>query len=265
MDALKKALGLDLPTSTRGMAVVSLGFLGLTLVAVPLVWFFGGTEKVMGLCIAVSLLSMMIIFAAATVYSGRMEASRLRQMLAGDHWAHWNYSEAEVQQFSQHETARTHKDMRFSFFFGIVFGLVIGLLMGFLTRSQAVGLLTGGFVFLLGIALVLQDSGRGKAYIYPGPGVYEVYIGQQGVYQPGKFCSFLYLADVKLESDNPPRTILFYIMTSSYSYRIHPGSNLKMATNTAPVRVGVPSGREDEAQQLVDRFKTLLSSGENRF
>ena len=260
MVALKKALGLDLPTSLRGMAVVSLGLMLLTMVAAGLVWLFGGTEKIMGICIAFSLLSMFAIFAAASVYVCRMEASRLRQMLAGDYWAHWIYTETEVQQFSTHETACTKKDMRFSFFFAIVFGLIIGAPMGLLTRSLFFGLLTGGFAFLLGIALVLQDSGRGKAYVFPGPGVYEVHIGQQGVYQQGRFCAFTYLADVKLESDNPPQTILFYIMTSSNTYRIRPSDNLKMAYNTAPVRVGVPSGREQEAQELVQRFKALLSS-----
>jgi len=260
MDTLKKMLGLDLPTSTRAMAAASLAMMALTLIAIPLAWFFGGAEKVMGLCIAVSLLAMLAIFAVTTVYVSRLEADRLRQMLAGDHWAHWTYTAAEVQQFSQHETVRTHRDMRFSFVFAIVFGLAVGVLMGLLTRSQIMGLLTGSFAFLLGIALVLQDSGRGKAFVFPGPGACEVYIGQQGVYQPGRFCSFAYLAGVKLENDNPPQTILFYRMTSSYSHRLNPSSNLKTAYNTAPLRVGVPLGREAEAQQLVERFNTLTSS-----
>ena len=200
MDAMKKTLGLDLPTSMRAMAVGSLGLMALTIVAIALVWLFGGTEKIMGLCTAFSLLAMWAIFAAASVYICCLEANRLRQMLAGDHWTHWNYTETEVQQFSTHETMRTKTDMRFSFFFAIVFGLVIGALMGLLTRSLFYGLLPGAFAFLLGIALVLQDSGRGKAYVFPGPGVYEVYIGQQGVYQQGRFCAFTYLADVMLSS-----------------------------------------------------------------
>lgn len=262
MDVLKQTLGLDLPTSTRAMVVTSLSFLALVVIAIPLVWFFGGALRLTGLCVMVSLLLMATIFAAVGIYLSRMEANQLRQMLAGDYLAHWNYTDEEVRQFSQHEAVRTHKDMRFSFFFAIVFGLVVGGLLGLLTRLLTPGLLAGGFAFLLGIALVLQDSGRGKAYVYPGRGIYEIYIGQQGIYQPGKFCSLMYLADVKLESDNPPQTILFYILTSSYSYRSRPHDfNLKTAYNTAPVRVGVPYGREAEAQELVERFKARLSQG----
>lgn len=87
-----------------------------------------------------------------------------------------------------------------------------------------------------------------------------LYIGQQGVYQQGRFCAFTYLADVTLESDNPSQTILFYIMTSSNTYRFRPSDNLKKTYNTAPIRVGVPSGREQDAQALVMRLKALLSS-----
>ena len=260
MDALKKALGLDLPTSTRGMAVAALVLLVLSLIAVPLVWLFGGAGKIMGLCIVAGLLFTMVFFAAVGVYLSRKEATQLRQMLAGDFWAHWTYTDADVQQFSQHETTRTRQDMRFSFIFAIIAGLVIGALMGLLTRSAGLALLTGGFVFLLGIGLVLQDSGRGKAYTYPGPGVLEVHIGQQGVYQPGRFSSFTYLADVKLESDNLPQTLLFYVMTSSYTHRLNSAKNLETAYNTAPLRVCVPQGSEAQAKQLFDRFQALLSS-----
>jgi len=186
MDALKEFLGLDLPTSTRGMTLASLGMLALALIAIPLVWFFSGTDKFMGLFIAGSVLCVMAFFAGSAIYINSIQAGQLREMLAGDFWVHWNYTDEEVQQFSQHE----------------------------------------------------------KAYIiYPGPGVYEVYIGQSGVYQPGKFCSFADLADVKLESDNPSQIILFYGTSSS----------------STPVRVGVPHGCETEAQQLVERFKTQLS------
>jgi len=244
MDTLKKALGLDLPTSTRGMTMAALGLLALALVAVQLVWFFGGAEKIMGLFIAISLAFVAGIFAATGIYLSIMQASQLRQMLAGDYWAHWNYTDQDVRHFSQHETVRTKKDMRFSFFFAIVFGLVVGGLMWLLTSSQAFGLLTGGFAFLLGIALFLQDAGRGKAYVYPEPGVNEIYLGQQGVYQPGKFFPFDHLLRVELEGGDPPLTLLFYIVVSTYS--------------KAPVRVGVPYGREAEAKQLVERFRTWL-------
>jgi hypothetical protein len=189
MDALKEILGLDLPTSTRGMTLASLGMLALALIAIPLVWFFSGTDKFIVLFIGGSVLCVMAIFAGGAIYVNSYQASQLREMLAGDFWAHWNYTDEEVQQFSQHETG-------------------------------------------------------GKAYDYPEPGVHEVYIGQSGVYQPGKFCSFADLTDVKLESNNPPQTILFYGTSSS----------------SAPVRVGVPYGREADAQQLVERFKTQLSS-----
>jgi hypothetical protein len=59
MDALKKALRLDLPTSMRVMTLGSLGLMSLTIVVIALVWLFGGTEKIMGLCIAFSLLSIL--------------------------------------------------------------------------------------------------------------------------------------------------------------------------------------------------------------
>jgi hypothetical protein len=152
--------------------------------------------------------------------------------------------------------------MRFSFFFAIIFGLVIGALMGLLTRSLLYGLLAGGFAFLLGIALVLQDSGRGKAFVFPGAaGKAEIYLGQAGVYQPDRFCSFAFLTDVKLESDNAPQTILFYIETSAYTYRSRSTRQLTTAINTDPVRVGVPIGHEAEAEQLVTRFKARLAEG----
>ena len=261
MDAIKKALGLDLPTSTGGLTLAALGMLLVAGIAVPLVWTFGGPVRLTGFCVAAAIFMMAAMFAGAGIYMSRMEAGRLRQMLAGEYWAHWNYTSEEVQQFLEHEGARTQRDMRFSFFFAIVFGLVVGVLMGLLTRSLLYGLLPGGFAFLLGIALVLQDSSKGQAFVFPGAGGQEVYLGQAGVYQPGRFCSFAFLTDVKLDSDNAPQTLLFYIETSAYTYRSRSTRQLTTAINTDPVRVGVPIGHEAEAEQLVTRFKAGPAEG----
>ena len=261
MDALKKALGLDLPTSTGSITVAALGMLVLAGIAVPLIWFLAGPYTLTALCSAAAVFVMAAIFAGAGIYMSRMQAGQLRQMLAGEYWAHWNYSSEEVQQFLQHETTRTHRDMRASFIFAIIFGLVVGGLMGLLTRSLIYGLLPGGFAFLLGIALVLQDSSKGKAYVFPGTGGQELYIGQAGIYQPGRFCSFAFLSEVKLESDATPHTLLFYVETSAYTYRSRSTRQLTTVYNTDPIRVGVPIGREAEAAQLVARCETWLLKG----
>ena len=258
MDAIKKALGLDVPTTTRGLTLAALGLLALAFIAIPLL----GPSM---LCIVISVVAMLTIFAGMGIYVSRMQAGALRGMLAGDYWAHWTYSFEEAQQFHQHEATRTGRDMRATFFLGIVLGVVVGVVMGLLTRSLVYGLLAGGFTFLLGLTLVMQDASKGKAYVFPGAGGQEVYIGQAGVYEPGRFCSFAYLRGVELESGDAPRTILFYIVTSSYNSQINGYDHrtgrpdqVKPVYNTDPVRVGVPIGHEAEAEQLVARFKAQL-------
>src|SRR4051794_5641044 len=113
MEDIKRELGIDMPGVYAVLTKVSLA----ALVIVPLIALMAFALGINQLGVWIGLSAFVIveiILLPMSIWLGRAEANRLRKMLQGEYWAHWEYTPAEQEQFSQHETVRTQKDVRFS-------------------------------------------------------------------------------------------------------------------------------------------------------
>lgn len=253
----KRALGIDVPGGYANLTKVCLvGLVVLLILAVGALAL--GASLITILCGLALGLFLEAIILPISVWLARADADRLHRMLAGDYWAHWQYTPEERLQFAEHEADRTASDMKGSSAVAGVFGIVMGAIFGVVTHSFIIFLITTGVMALIGGVIALRSKAQAKSWVYPGGSSSpEVYIGRAGVYQPGRFTSFMFLTDVKYEAADPA-VILFYIVSSS-NHTHYPTQLTGHTTyNTSPVRVGVPRGHESEAQQLVERFKTDL-------
>ena len=199
--------------------------------------------------VAASVLVLCLILLPILRYTGGKELKGIRELVEGNHWARWQYSQDEWQSFTEREWARTKRKVKTAPLQTLAGGLVIGLLLAWSAKDVTLGQgLIFGFVLgiPIGILIAVTTYLTGKStYKKRLSAAGEVYIGPKGVYQDGSYSTWdqfgMKLNEVKLEPGDPS--------VVHFEIKGHRGA-------IQEVRVAVPRGREQEATELVQRFST---------
>lgn len=175
------------------------------------------------------------------------------ELLAGQHWAHWQYDPDTWQRFAAAEWARRRRQVVPWSLGAAAFSLVVVWLASEKAGSWpwdvgqtvlaclVVGGVVGAGVYVDGWQVYRTRLGRPQA----------VYIGPRGIYQHGNYIPFRppgpELRGVELVPGDP----------AALCFRLKYGRWARSFYST--VRVAVPRGREEEAATLVERFAAELA------
>jgi hypothetical protein len=179
----------------------------------------------------------------------------IRAMLRGDSWAHWQYDETQWREAIRIETQRSRRGLRKPTLVVLATGAVVALVgLAASGGSGVVLLLIGvgsagiwGYVCLVMLATNVDTWARTRK-------TGEISISRLGIYhRPGGYTPLTsagyQLSNVTLINAAP--AYLRFEVTHRRSL---------LLPRTALADVVVPVGREDEASQLVDRFRTQLAA-----
>jgi hypothetical protein len=180
----------------------------------------------------------------------------MRQILRGDHFAHWRYSAEEWARFDDAEWGRARREARLAPLFGLVLAIVAGGIAGFSSGDPVAGLALGGILLAIGfvVATTTWIGGRLRHRRHSGSPV-DVYVSALGVIQPHGYTPIkamnVRLANAEVVSGEVTTLRLTTESTTE-----------DLTTRSSVVRVPVPGGREEEAARVARRL--LIESGVRR-
>lgn len=184
-------------------------------------------------------------------YLRRRYRREAEALIGGQYWARWRYQRAEWERFLHAEWATSRaKAARWALYFGLA-GLAGGLLPGLADGNLAAGL-------PIGIAMALFFGGLlpglllWSAYATLQRGLAaepEAWVGESGAYLGGRFIPWGSAGPrgVKLSPGEP----------AVLRFELHGRSD---GENRPTIRIPVPSGQEQEAAALRDRFRERIRS-----
>lgn len=182
--------------------------------------------------------------------NGKKQVQEIEALIRGEGLlAHWTFDADEWNRYTENEYARGMKQTRQLgiWTFAVVFGMVFvgALFSGGITGLMIVLALVIGIGFtaiLAGSSYLMTRS----AYAANRAGAGEVFIGGTSVYLGNRFHTWksrmATLEKVAFEPGDP--------CVVQFTYRYGSGDN----GSHQEVRVPVPRGREEEAQQLVEQY-----------
>jgi len=263
MDKVKRILGLDVPTSYAPLTIMMLIALVAIIVAAIVAVVLGAEWLTVSGYVVLALLIVGPILALA-IWSTRGQAARVRAMITTDSLARWHYTPNEMAYFTQSETEQAQKNLKNVTLFVLITVLIAGII-GLIVFHSVTGFLFGASALLLaGVFVILKALTPGNPWVYPAKNKPDVLIGKAGVYQLGRFASFALLTNVVYQNSDPA-FLLFDVagsLSGTSAMQAHIGGGL-VSTSTVQIRIGIPHGCEEEAQELVTTFKALLSGSKD--
>ncbi|MER6177453.1 hypothetical protein [Streptosporangium sp. NPDC001681] len=173
----------------------------------------------------------------------------MNQMLAGQSWAHWHYDEADWKAANDIERRRDRRNSYTTLLVMMAIGLV-SVVVGF-AMSDDTAIFAGALITAIGLVgmaiattttLMTRSRPQGEIYISP-LGVYRLPGGYAVLYSPGVR---LHEVDFVEANNEIPAFLRFTGMVQGRFGE----------TSSKLADVAVPSGGEDEARALVQRFQT---------
>ena len=173
-------------------------------------------------------------------------------MLAGRAWAHWRYDAQAWRAANRMETRRNRRTSFAAALSGLGLGLAVAAVGQAMQDRDArtslvfAGALTAGLSLLA--LLVMETTSPATLARFRRRG--EIYISPVGIYRrPGGYTAMIgfgvVLRQVELVDGTPPHLRFITVVQGSAG-----------ATKQRWADVAVPAGREDDARQLVKRFRT---------
>ncbi|HYF93653.1 MAG TPA: hypothetical protein VD969_15675 [Symbiobacteriaceae bacterium] len=210
-------------------------------------------DDTMGLAIGIIGLVVAVTFAITVpilVVTGRKQIQEIEELIAGqDLRAYWTFDPDEWSRHTENEHARGMKQTRstamWTFIIAFVVIVAIELFAGALSAVTIIIALAiaVGLTALLGGTMYLSTK---SAYATNRAGVGEVFIGGTSIYFGTRFYTWkgkwANLKKVIFEEGNP--------CVVQVDYEVGGGDN----TSYIEVRIPVPRGREQEAQELVNSY-----------
>jgi hypothetical protein len=260
----RAALGVGSPALTepwfwRLVAATAVTVL-MQLVGYALGGFAGLLVGVFGSVFFTTLLIMALVF---VLYARHVQRSIATLLGDGGALAHWAYTAADLAVWTSIETRRRDTVLNQRVWWvvggtGAIAVLAVVVSYGFtVTTGLTVVLLAG---VLAGTVGLIRVTARRQIRVNDLPhvdrGRPELYIGPNGLYQPGPRPAFQPLSwgAVKLDTITTERDdLLVIVCTQRYTEVNQHGAYRRSNT----IRVAVPSGREDEAAAVVAQLQPL--------
>lgn len=184
-----------------------------------------------------------------------MSKKNIQQILAGDYWVHWTYTQDEWRRFAEQSWARSRKVILIGFGCAVLLTIACSLLL-IPVYSQLFDLKGGDWEPGLFIAMAILSG----LFITAGLLVYMVnhrqyrkrleqtnpyvYISRLGIYRPEGYVSLAGLYEAKLQQ----RNLRFKCNTRHYIGE----------KSADEIEVPVPHGHEQEAEQLLQQLHEWL-------
>jgi hypothetical protein len=223
------------------MGVALVASLGLYLAGVNPLW-----SLIVLLPIAIAPIVVPVVALVSYSYLGGM-----RELLAGNGWARWEYSPQEWRDFAEAEWRRARREARLGPFYTLILAAGFGGVVGFIAHDLGAALLMAG---IIGVAGLVTSAGIWLAgrwrYRRRNAGAGAVLVGPDGIYSRGQYTAFhafnVRLQQVEVEPGDP--ATLFVATSSHTEYG---------ATRSYETRVPIPAGREQEAATIAERLRAL--------
>ncbi|HEX2912827.1 MAG TPA: hypothetical protein VH186_18625 [Chloroflexia bacterium] len=206
--------------------------------------------------IAAVLFIIILFLGGIGFYTGREYVAQAYKIVAGEHWAHWNYQPNEWQRYQREEIDRNFRENTPPFIY-LVTGMVgFGVLVLVINSSVQQGL-DGRLLFclicLIGVIIasfvMYRFFQKFQERRFNSPG--EIYISSEGLYGTNGYEALhgfgIRLLKVELSEATQPE-MLFTI-----ERRQRHGESI------VERRIPVPAGKENEAMLLVERFQEVMT------
>lgn len=176
-----------------------------------------------------------------------MSKRDVQQILAGDYWVHWIYTQDEWKNYAERSWARSRKIIPIGFGCVVLLIIMCSLLVALVIGDWrpelfiAMAILAGLFIGVGLLVYFVNHHQYRKRLEQTKP---YVYISRLGNYRPEGYISLSGLFDVKLQHG---------ILRFECSTR-----TLKGERDTNEIEVPVPQGYEQEAEQLLQQLHEWL-------
>ena len=177
-----------------------------------------------------------------------MNKQAIQQILAGDYWVHWTYTEEEWRDFAVHAWTAGRRNIPIVFGCTSLFIVACLLISSFLVVgdvSSALSAMAILLVIFLGVGGLLYGLNSRLYHRRLHQQERFVYISQWGIYRPEGFALLSGLTRVTLQQG---------MLRFRREKRYYNGKR-----SSKEIEVLVPHGQEEDARQLLERVQDWLA------